>query len=212
MKKILALSLGLVMLSGCASGGTDANQPVRTEQTTAQTAGETTASVTDTAAETIAPAAQNVQSNGEISLDDAKAAALADAGVTEDSATFVKAKKERDDGRNIYDIEFYADNTKYEYEINAADGSVISSERDANVNNGAAQGDAGLDAEAAKAAALAEAGLTEDAVTFVKTSLDYDDGRRIYDIEFVSNDVEYSFEISADDGSIIEYSQESVYD
>lgn len=210
MKKILALSLGLVMLSGCASGGTDANQPVRTEQTTAQTAGETTASVTDTAEEiTIV---QNVQSNGEISLDDAKAAALADAGVTEDSATFVKAKKERDDGRNIYDIEFYADNTKYEYEINAADGSVISSERDANVNNGAAQSDAGLDAEAAKAAALAEARLTEDAVTFVKTSLDYDDGRRIYDIEFVSNDVEYSFEISADDGSIIEYSQESVYD
>ena len=210
MKKILALSLGLVMLSGCASGGTDANQPVRTEQTTAQTAGETTASVTDTAEETTTT--QNVQSNGEISLDDAKAAALADAGVTEDSATFVKAKKERDDGRNIYDIEFYADNTKYEYEINAADGSVISSERDANVNNGAAQGDAGLDAEAAKAAALAEAGLTEDAVTFVRTSLDYDDGRRIYDIEFVSNDVEYSFEISADDGSIIEYSQESVYD
>lgn len=210
MKKILALSLGLVMLSGCASGGTNANQPVRTEQTTAQTAGETTASVTDTAEETTT--AQNVQSNGEISLDDAKAAALADAGVTEDSATFVKAKKERDDGRNIYDIEFYADNTKYEYEINAADGSVISSERDANVNNGAAQSDAGLDAEAAKAAALAEAGLTEDAVTFVRTSLDYDDGRRIYDIEFVSNDVEYSFEISADDGSIIEYSQESVYD
>lgn len=210
MKKILALSLGLVMLSGCASGGTDANQPVRTEQTTAQTAGETTASVTDTAEETTTT--QNVQSNGEISLDDAKVAALADAGVTEDSATFVKAKKERDDGRNIYDIEFYADNTKYEYEINAADGSVISSERDANVNNGAAQGDAGLDAEAAKAAALAEAGLTEDAVTFVRTSLDYDDGRRIYDIEFVSNDVEYSFEISADDGSIIEYSQESVYD
>ena len=117
MKKILALSLGLVMLSGCASGGTDVNQPARTEQTTAQTVDETTASVTDTAAETTAPATQNVQSNGEISLDDAKATALADAGVTEDSATFVKAKKERDDGRNIYDIEFYADNTKYEYEI-----------------------------------------------------------------------------------------------
>ena len=210
MKKFLALSLGLVMLSGCSSGGAGTNQPAQVEQTTAQAAAETTAPVSS--AETTAPVSQTTQSGGEISLDDAKAAALADAGVTEDGVTYVKAKKDRDDGINIYDIEFYADNTKYEYEINAADGSVISGERDVDVNKGTAQESAGIDADTAKATALAEAELTEDAVTFVKTSLDYDDGKKVYDIEFVANDVEYSFEINADDGSIIEYSKESVYD
>ena len=45
------------------------------------------------------------------SPEDAKAAAFADAGVTEDSATIVKAKRDRDDGRVIYDIEFYINET-----------------------------------------------------------------------------------------------------
>ena len=209
MKKLIALSLGIIMLSGCSSGG---NTPAQTEGNQSQTVNETAEPVTDTAPQTTAPAQQTTQTAGEVSLEDAKAAAFADAGVTEDSATIVKAKRDRDDGRAIYDIEFYADNTKYEYEINAADGSVISSERNANTNGNTATGETALDADAARAAALTEAGLTEDQVTFVKTSLDYDDGRQVYDIEFVSGDVEYSFEVNAQDGSILEYSQESVYD
>ena len=209
MKKLIALSLGIIMLSGCSSGG---NAPVQTEGNQSQTVNETAEPVTDTAPQTTAPAQQTTQTTGEVSLEDAKAAAFADAGVTEDSATIVKAKRDRDDGRVIYDIEFYADNVKYEYEINASDGSVISSERKANTNVNTTTGETALDADAARAVALTEAGLTEDQVTFVKTSLDYDDGRQVYDIEFVSGDVEYSFEVNAQDGSILEYSQESVYD
>lgn len=66
-------------------------------------------------------------------------------------------------------------------------------------------GDIGL--EAAKAAALQDAGLEADDVTFVKGKMDYDDGRAEYDIEFVTDAVKYEYEVKADDGKILKAEQ-----
>ncbi len=65
--------------------------------------------------------------------------------------------------------------------------------------------------EAAKAAAFSKAGVTENSVTLTKAELEYDDGRAMYQIEFIHDKMEYEFEIDAADGSIIQQEKESVY-
>ena len=61
-----------------------------------------------------------------IGVGEAKSIALDAAGVSSGSAVFSKAKLERDDGRQIYDIEFYvAGVAEYEYEIDALTGDII---------------------------------------------------------------------------------------
>ncbi|MCD8181005.1 MAG: PepSY domain-containing protein [Firmicutes bacterium] len=61
-----------------------------------------------------------------ITLEEAKAAALEDAGLDADDVTFTKAKLDYDDGALVYDIEFRYGTTEYEYEINASTGAVVS--------------------------------------------------------------------------------------
>ncbi len=150
----------------------------------------------------------------EIGEEAAKQTALSDAGVSESDTVYLSVKRDFDDGRLLYDVEFYAGSTEYDYEIDAYSGSVLSFDQDIEhySPDPAPASDAAVSLEAAKSAALDAAGLTEDAVTFTKTKLDRDDGIALYEIEFVSGETEYEFEISAADGSILEYNRESIYD
>lgn len=66
----------------------------------------------------------------------------------------------------------------------------------------------GISLDEAKQIALDRAGLTADEVKFVKAKLDNDDGIPEYEIEFVKGIFEYSCEIDADDGSILDYEKE----
>ena len=56
--------------------------------------------------------------------------------------------------------------------------------------------------------ALEKAGLNRDAVTLIKTELDYDDGIKHYDVEFRQGKYEYDIEIKADDGTIISFEKD----
>ena len=58
--------------------------------------------------------------------------------------------------------------------------------------------------EAAKAAALAHAGLKAADVTFVKCKLDWENGVQVYDVEFFTQDGrEYDYEINAATGAVV---------
>lgn len=59
--------------------------------------------------------------------------------------------------------------------------------------------------EQAKEIALNHAGLTADAVYFEKAKLDYDDGMQIYEVEFISGNVDYEYEIDALTGAVWDY-------
>lgn len=59
-----------------------------------------------------------------ISADEARAAALAHAGVKQSSTYGWEVDFDRDDGRTVYEIEFRSGFYEYNYEINAVDGSV----------------------------------------------------------------------------------------
>ncbi|MCD8390821.1 MAG: PepSY domain-containing protein, partial [Firmicutes bacterium] len=139
----------------------------------------------------------------DITLEEAKAAALEDADLDEDDVTFTKTKLDYDDGTLVYDIEFYTADAKYEYEINASTGAVISSDVDIKTS-GAASG-VSITLDEAKEIALAHAGLDSADVTFTKAKLDTDDGVKVYDIEFRYGTTEYEYEINASTGEIESY-------
>lgn len=60
-----------------------------------------------------------------IGVDQAKSIAVEHAEISGDDAVFSKAKLENDDGRTIYEIEFYCGKIEYEYEIDAVSGNII---------------------------------------------------------------------------------------
>lgn len=67
-------------------------------------------------------------------------------------------------------------------------------------------GDIGV--EKAKEIAMSHAGVSAGSVSFVKAKLDYEDGVKVYDIEFYSGNVEYDYEINAATGVIVSFDQD----
>lgn len=65
--------------------------------------------------------------------------------------------------------------------------------------------------EQAKTTALSDAGVTESEITRLKINRDEDDGKIIYEIDFTvsSTNIEYDYEISAEDGQILEVKKET---
>ena len=64
-----------------------------------------------------------------LTAEEAKAAAFRHAGVSASSVSGLEIQKDRDDGQELYEIEFRVGNTEYEYEIRT-DGTILKAERD----------------------------------------------------------------------------------
>ena len=152
-----------------------------------------------------------------ISLETAKNKALSNAGVSASKCTFTKAKLEIDDGIKVYDIEFNTSDKEYEYEIDAKTGEILSKDIDnineksttnnqtaSSTNKDSTSSYIGIDK--AKSIALNHAGVSD--VTFEKAKLDRDDGKTIYEIEFYKDGMEYSYEIDALTGQILDHEKE----
>lgn len=147
-----------------------------------------------------------------ITLDAAKNAALSDAGVSASDIRYTKSELEREHGMWIYEIEFYTDTHEYEYEINAATGSVYSKSVEACSNSGGHHDEPHhsnntnlIGAAEARSACLHHAGCTADQVTFSKVELCSEDGLTVYEIEFHKDDDKYEYTIDATTGDILEY-------
>ena len=166
-----------------------------------------------------------------IGIDAAKAVALEAAGVAEDDAVFSTAGLDKRNGMDYYAVDFTAGGQSYEYDIDAVTGVVIDSSSGGGTAEIPAAGDddgtasapaaaspspsagqttggqaAAVTEEQARETALSHAGLTADQVTFVRSELDRDDGRLMYDVEFYTSDYkEYDYEIDAATGEILSY-------
>lgn len=139
----------------------------------------------------------SVSTKGYISETEARDAALADAGVDASSVTVQKLSLDWEDGRVVYDVEFYDQKTTYEYEIDATSGEIVKRETEVSP---LASGDV-IGLEAAKSAAVKDAGISSP--TFTKATLDRDDGRSLYEIEFISGSTKYEYDIDALTGSVL---------
>ena len=71
-------------------------------------------------------------------------------------------------------------------------------------SSGSASSSDGIGKSKAKSIALADAGVSSSAADFIRVELDYDDGIKIYDIEFEAGDYEYEYEIHAQSGKILD--------
>lgn len=184
-------------------------------------------------------------SGKDIGRDAALEAAFNDAGVSESDTTRLKVSEDRDDGRKVYEIQFDVDNTEYDYEIQASDGSILSSETEnrvqvqSNSQNGSddaagqngqnAQNngqDDGQNAQSNQGQTNTQTGNANVAVTReqaietalsrvsgateqdIRIELDRDDGVYKYEGDIIYNGMEYEFEIDANSGTILEWSEE----
>lgn len=201
--------------------------------------------------------------DSDIGRDAALEVALGDAGVNESDATRLRVSEDRDDGRKVYEIRFDVEDKEYDYEIQASNGAIISSDIEAvenyaglqgddtqnnnvsqsdtdqtaasnqgtdqnaatgnqtnqgqngqnqtgdqnqgNAGNGTSSGPSISQNEAVQIALQRVSGATEQDV---RIKLDRDDGRYKYEGEIIYNNTEYDFEIDANSGTILEWSEE----
>lgn len=192
-------------------------QPAGNEQTTEQPSAEQTTEQPATDQTTAQPVTgqtgeQQPQQSASITEEQAKEIAANHAGVAVADLTFHSVSLEEDDGRRVYDVEFYSGSTEYDYEIDAATGDILSYDNDVeNFSIPQQQSTATgsyIGEDAAKAAALQRAGLTEDQVRWEKCELDEDDGRFSYELEFSSGQHEYECEVEAFTGEIVKFEQD----
>ena len=195
--------------------------------------------------------------DSDIGRDAALEVALGDAGVNESDATRLRVSEDRDDGRKVYEIRFDVEDKEYDYEIQASDGAIISSDietvenyaelqGDDAQNNNASQDDTDQTAASDQAAdqnttagngtnqsqtgqnqnntgSGSSSGVAvsqDEAVQIaldrvsgataqdVRIELDRDDGRYKYEGEIIYNNMGYDFEIDANSGTILEWSEE----
>ena len=173
----------------------------------------------------------------DVGRDAALEAALNDAGVNEEDTTRLKVSEERDDGRQIYEIRFDVAEKEYDYEVLASDGTIISSDVEINEgyrasdsstqnqgqNEGSAQsgGEQNNTSENQNSSGGADVAVSRDeamqialervpgaAEQDVRIELDRDDGRFKYEGDIIFEQREYDFEIDANSGEILEWSEE----
>ena len=188
---------------------------VETKENTSSSSQTDTSSSTPsseaTKADTNSASSQATQPNSTssaITKDKAKSIALQDAGVKESDTQFLWVKEDYEDGRAVYDVEFYANGTEYDYEIEKSSGRILNSDYDIehySPNNGSGNTTT-ISLEKARSIALAK--VPGASASDVRIHLDRDDGRQIYEGEIYYNRMEYEFEIDAFTGNIIEWSKE----
>ncbi|MBR5947217.1 MAG: PepSY domain-containing protein [Clostridia bacterium] len=140
----------------------------------------------------------------------AKSIAFNRAGISASEARNVEVELERENGRMIYDVEFDARGNEYEVKVDAINGNVLyyncEADDDAQPQPTNPPLGGNLISEAqAKTIAFQRAGVTESQVRDLEIDLDEDDGIMVYEIEFEANGREYSVEINAVTGAIIDF-------
>ena len=90
---------------------------------------------------------------------------------------------------------------------NKANNNVVNTNK-SNTNTNSNTSSNKISADKAKKIALNHANLTSNQVSYVQVEADFDDYTPSYDVEFYHNNVEYSYEINANNGNIISFEKD----
>lgn len=186
------------------ASGTQTEVADSTVPATAQTSGSASAQAQTSAA---APA-QNATGIGTVDEAAAQKIALEHAGVKAADATITKSKLDYEDGRQVYDIEWYAGGAKYDYEIAADTGEIISSAYEEKTMGADSRNVTVSEADAKKTALDRVSGATDK--NLYEWKLDYEDGHPEYEGKIIYGGTEYEFTIDASTGSVMEWDAEKV--
>ena len=123
---------------------------------------------------------------------------------------------ELDESPAHYEVEIRSQTgEEFEYKVDAYTGVILESKREAadgtevpvvQPSKPAASGDIGY--AKAKSVALNHAGLSENKAYDMEIELDDEDGTLVYEVEFKSGNMEYSYEINAATGAILKHEAE----
>ena len=123
---------------------------------------------------------------------------------------------ELDESPAHYEVEIKSQTgEEFEYKIDAYTGAILESKREAadgtevpvvQPSKPAASGDIGY--AKAKSVALNHAGVSEGKAYDMEIELDDEDGTLVYEVEFKSGNMEYSYEINAATGAILKHEAE----
>ena len=123
---------------------------------------------------------------------------------------------ELDESPAHYEVEIKSQTgEEFEYKIDAYTGAILESKREAadgtevpvvQPSKPAASGDIGY--AKAKSVALNHAGVSENKAYDMDIELDDEDGTLVYEVEFKSGNMEYSYEINAATGAILKHEAE----
>lgn len=196
------------------AGAGDADSSAVSETDNSSAAGQTSAD--DTAGTSAADGSTDTSAADTadgISLEDAKAIALKDAGLEASDVTYTAEGQDTDHGVAVYEIDFYTETTEYDYEIRISDGNILEKSTEAFQAGGAGTTDTSsescISVDEAKSIVLNQAGLSASDVTFRKAMLERDDGVMVYEIEFYCGRTEYEYTVNAVSGAILEYDMET---
>ena len=148
---------------------------------------------------------------GTVDEEMAQKIALEHAGVKATDATITKSKLDYEGRRQVYEIEWYADGKKYDYEIAVDTGEILSSAYDEKTSGLSVSNSSNVtvsEADAKQTALGRVSGATQKDI--YEWQFDYDDGRPEYEGKIIYGGTEYDFTIDASNGSVVEWEAESV--
>lgn len=153
-------------------------------------------------------AAQNASDSGMIGEEKAKEIALNHAGLAEDQTQRLLVKRDYDDGRSIYEVEFYGEGRdEYDYEIDAATGEIVAFDSDLHDHGTApSEGQSQVSEEQVRQIVLERVPGASAENIFLH--LEWDDGRLEYEGELIYDNMEYEFKIDAYSGAVTEWEAE----
>ena len=140
------------------------------------------------------------------------------AGTTALDSVTAEVDPELDESPAHYEVELHTVWGEFEYLVDAYTGKVLSGQKDllatASVGNKATKPSAPSGAvqdighAKAKSIALNHAGVSENEAYDMEIELDDEDGTLVYEVEFKSGGMEYSYEINAASGAILKHEAE----
>lgn len=175
---------------------------------------------------TASSVAENQPTDGNVTADEAKAAALKDAGVSQSDIFDFEIELDREGTKTVYDISFETQTAEFDYEIDAANGKVVRARKEprpsasentkpsskvttkkttttAKATTTTAKPTGGwLTADEAKAVAIKHAGVKEADVFDLDVELDNDSGVPTYEIDFETDEYEYTYYVFAESGKV----------
>lgn len=209
--------------TGAALSGDDGSSQTGDGQAVQEEIDQTQSGIQQAQQEESAAQSQALAVEDAVDEDTAVSIAMEHAGVTECSIHRVELDTE--DGRQVYEVEFFAGNTEYDYTIDRETGEILSCDQDIEgwglgngQQNGSGNGNGRKNGQDNSAASSSGPITLEEAVQLVldrvpgasasdvQIEFERDDGKDIYEGEVTCNRTEHEFQIDASTGNFIEWS------
>lgn len=133
--------------------------------------------------------------------------AIKEAGVKASDVANSYVELESDDGIAKYEVEFYTNNTEYNFEIDAQSGNILSYEKENAEGSYSVDGNskANISSDEAKETALKKADVKSADVYDMDIELEHG----MYEVSFDCSGIEYEIVIDADTGNVVHFTTEN---